>query len=76
MFLHGKNQSWKNISEMFQFTWNFKIFYILEQVGLGETVKTSLTHEMAKAMGGSRGSFHQHSLWLVCMNVHRTNISQ
>lgn len=76
MFLHGKNQSWENISEMFQFTWNFKIFYILEQVGLGETVKTSLTHEMAKAMGGSRGSFHQHSLWLVCMNVHRTNISQ
>lgn len=37
MFLHGKNQSWENISEMFQFTWNFKIFYILELVGLGET---------------------------------------
>ena len=37
MFLHGKNQSRENISEMFQFTWNFKIFYILELVGLGET---------------------------------------
>ena len=76
MFLHGKNQSWENISEMFQFIWNFKIFYILEQVGLGETVKASLTHEMAKAIRGSRGTFRQHSVWLVCMDVHITNISR
>lgn len=37
--------------------------------------KVSLTHEMAKAMGGSRGTFRQHSVWLVCMDVQRTNIS-
>lgn len=38
-------------------------------------MKASLTHEMAKAMGGSQGTFHQHSVWLVSMDVHRTNIS-